>query len=206
MAARYGNMIFDKRQLVCIYAIRLSCLDQKEQSQESPGSNTFIWIAVAVAIPLCVVIVILIIFLYRRSQSGKTIFTNPFSAPNRLYNERLAEEELLADWPSYDNLQFDRKYLEIIGILGEGNFGKVYKAKAQSILEEEETLVAIKTTKNKSLAGPEEFKKELDIMMQFNHPNILKLLGVCTTQFPLYMIFEIMTEVRMNIMLLQIAH
>ena len=122
--------------------------------------------------------------------------TNTLPSASQAYNEHL-EEEVLADWPSYDKLQYDRKKLEIVGELGEGNFGKVYKAVAQNIVEgEEETAVAVKTIKNRSLDGPEEFKKEVDIMMQFNHPNVLKLLGVCTTQFPLYMIFEIMTQVR----------
>ena len=147
---------------------------------------------------MCVIVIVIgIVYWCRRSRSEHAIITNPFSAANRLYKDHLGEEELLADWPSYGKLQFERKSLEIVGMLGEGNFGKVYKAKAQNIVKgEEETLVAVKTIKNKSLDGPEEFKKELDIMMQFDHPNILKLLGVCTKQFPLYMIFEIMTEVR----------
>ena len=39
---------------------------------------------------------------------------------------------------------------------------------------------------------PEEFLREMDIMKQINHPNIVNLLGVCTQELPLLIIIEFM--------------
>lgn len=145
-------------------------------------------------------VVVFVVFRRRRSRGGKAFISdNVFFASNRLYTERLEEEKLLADWPPYDDLQFDRKKLEFVGELGQGAFGKVYKAKATDIVEGEgETVVAVKALKDSSMQAAEDFKKEIEIMMEFHHPNILSLLGVCTTQFPLLLISELMSKVQVH--------
>ncbi|XP_065836900.1 insulin-like growth factor 1 receptor [Oscarella lobularis] len=97
-------------------------------------------------------------------------------------------------WPTYDDFQFSKKRLKIEDELGEGQFGKVYFAWAKGIVKgEEQTRVAVKTMKQgSSQETAEDFRKEMEIMMDFDHPNIVRLLGICTRDEPLYLITELM--------------
>ena len=112
-------------------------------------------------------------------------------------NKLLTMNDWLTQWPEYGKLQFDRTKLEILKDIGEGQFGKVHLAVAHEIVpNEDSTRVAVKTLKNGSSRGKAlEFREEMENMMSFDHPNIIKLLGVCTREQPLYIITELMTKV-----------
>jgi serine/threonine protein kinase len=134
--------------------------------------------------------------LKRRGRSADALITSglPYAA-DQLYSERVRAQQLLQDWPAYEEYQYDRQKLTMQDVLGEGQFGKVFLANARGIVEnEEETKVAVKTTKVQSGEAAEDFRKEIEIMTAFEHPNIIALLGVCTTEFPLYIILEFMSE------------
>lgn len=76
--------------------------------------------------------------------------------------------------------------------LGEGAFGTVYGGEAQ-IDGNGWTAVAVKTLKKGS--GTEDrldFLSEAEAMKRFDHPNIIKLLGVCLQSEPIYTIMEFM--------------
>jgi len=87
-----------------------------------------------------------------------------------------------------------RENITYLGDLGQGNYGKVIKGEARNIHPgQSSTLVATKILKvGSSSAATSNFMKEALIMNQFDHPNILKLLGVCFDKEPLYIIFEYM--------------
>ncbi|XP_074057168.1 tyrosine-protein kinase Fer isoform X3 [Macrotis lagotis] len=72
-------------------------------------------------------------------------------------------------------------------ILGKGNFGEVYKGTLK-----DKTAVAVKTCKEDL---PQELKikflQEAKILKQYDHPNIVKLIGVCTQRQPIYIIMEL---------------
>ena len=140
---------------------------------------------------------LVVYILRRRGHSAEASIENDaLFTTNRLYTERTMAQQLLQDWPPYEEYQYDRKKLSMQDVVGEGQFGKVYLAKAKEIVEgEEETKVAVKTTKVQSAEAAEDFRKEIEIMTAFKHPNIIALLGVCTTDFPLYIILEFMSEV-----------
>lgn len=73
-------------------------------------------------------------------------------------------------------------------LIGRGNFGEVYSG----CLRSDNTPVAVKSCKE-SLA-PEhknKFLMEARILKQYNHPNIVKLIGVCTQKQPIYIIMEL---------------
>ncbi|TMS08031.1 Tyrosine-protein kinase Fer [Larimichthys crocea] len=63
-----------------------------------------------------------------------------------------------------------------------GNFGEVFKG----TLQRDKTPVAVKTCKEDL---PPELK--IRILKQYDHPNIVKLIGVCTQRQPIYIVMEL---------------
>ncbi|XP_053568137.1 proto-oncogene tyrosine-protein kinase ROS [Bombina bombina] len=91
--------------------------------------------------------------------------------------------------------RFPREKLSLSVFLGSGAFGEVYEGSAVDILGPQTgtTNVAVKTLKKDATDHEKaEFLKEAFLMSQFNHPNILKLLGVCLLNDPQYIILELM--------------
>lgn len=57
--------------------------------------------------------------------------------------------------------------------------------------------IAIKTLKaNASLKTQQDFRREVELMSELRHPNIVCLLGVVTRDQPQCMLFEYMAQVR----------
>lgn len=75
-------------------------------------------------------------------------------------------------------------------LLGKGNFGEVFKG----ILVRDKTAVAVKTCKED--LPPElkiRFLSEARILKQYDHPNIVKLIGICTQRQPIYIVMELVS-------------
>ncbi|XP_030624904.1 tyrosine-protein kinase Fer isoform X2 [Chanos chanos] len=74
-------------------------------------------------------------------------------------------------------------------LLGKGNFGEVYKGTLR-----DKTPVAVKTCKEDL---PQDLKikflSEARILKQYDHPNIVKLIGVCTQRQPIYIVMELVS-------------
>uniref|UniRef100_A0AAQ5Y777 Tyrosine-protein kinase n=1 Tax=Amphiprion ocellaris TaxID=80972 RepID=A0AAQ5Y777_AMPOC len=73
-------------------------------------------------------------------------------------------------------------------LLGKGNFGEVFKG----TLQRDKMPVAVKTCKED--LPPElkiRFLSEARILKQYDHPNIVKLIGVCTQRQPIYIVMEL---------------
>ncbi|XP_069481578.1 tyrosine-protein kinase Fer isoform X1 [Ambystoma mexicanum] len=72
-------------------------------------------------------------------------------------------------------------------LLGKGNFGEVFKGTLK-----DKTPVAVKTCKEDL---PQELKmkflSEARILKQYDHSNIVKLIGVCTQRQPIYIVMEL---------------
>ena len=114
--------------------------------------------------------------------------TNPLYTRNSLLQQNQLE---------YDGVklpEYPRSQIIYVRDLGQGHFGVVVQAEATNIEEgKEKSTVAIKVLKEG--ASPQvkkEFFREASLMCAFDHPNILKLLGVCIKMEPLCMIFEYM--------------
>ncbi|EDQ92991.1 uncharacterized protein MONBRDRAFT_44322 [Monosiga brevicollis MX1] len=71
--------------------------------------------------------------------------------------------------------------------LGEGQYGEVY------VGEWGPHRVAIKTIKDGAMEA-KDFMKEADIMKRMRHPNLVRLLGVCTRGGPLFIVTEFMNN------------
>ncbi|NWW75006.1 ROS1 kinase, partial [Climacteris rufus] len=90
---------------------------------------------------------------------------------------------------------FPRDKLNLHKLLGSGAFGEVYEGTAVDILADGsgESKVAVKTLKKGATDQEKtEFLKEAHLMSKFDHPHILKLLGVCLLNEPQYLILELM--------------
>ncbi|XP_037027002.1 tyrosine-protein kinase Fer isoform X2 [Bradysia coprophila] len=72
--------------------------------------------------------------------------------------------------------------------IGRGNFGDVYKARLKSSKKQ----VAVKTCR---MTLPEEqkrkFLQEGRILKQYDHPNIVKLIGICVQKQPIMIVMEL---------------
>ncbi|NXY01293.1 ROS1 kinase, partial [Pteruthius melanotis] len=90
---------------------------------------------------------------------------------------------------------FPRDKLNLHKLLGSGAFGEVYEGTAVDILAygSGESKVEVKTLKKGATDHEKsEFLKEAHLMSKFDHPHILKLLGVCLLNEPQYLILELM--------------
>ena len=94
-----------------------------------------------------------------------------------------------------------------ISHLGNGNFGKVVLAQTVGLMpkdlgldsEAPYTLIAVKKLKlSASKHTREAFDKEVKFMSRLNHPNVIKLLGVCTDEVAPFLMMEYMTNGDLN--------
>ena len=80
--------------------------------------------------------------------------------------------------------------------VGQGAFGRVFQAKAPNLTEGEEfTMIAVKMLKeeaNEDLLR--DFEREACLLSEFEHPHIVKLLGVCALGKPMCLLFEFMSR------------
>ncbi|XP_006867207.1 PREDICTED: tyrosine-protein kinase Fes/Fps isoform X3 [Chrysochloris asiatica] len=72
--------------------------------------------------------------------------------------------------------------------IGKGNFGEVFSGR----LRADNTLVAVKSCRE--TLPPDikaKFLQEARILKQYSHPNIVRLIGVCTQKQPIYIVMEL---------------
>ncbi|XP_074029282.1 ret oncogene isoform X2 [Leptinotarsa decemlineata] len=89
--------------------------------------------------------------------------------------------------------EFPRSQLVIMQTLGEGEFGRVLKAKALNIAGQTgHTTVAVKTLKDDARESElNDLLSEYQLLKEVSHPNVIRLLGVCTEpEGPVYLIIE----------------
>ncbi|XP_062291107.1 muscle, skeletal receptor tyrosine-protein kinase [Scomber scombrus] len=115
--------------------------------------------------------------------------------PNPMYQRvpLLLNSKLLA-------LEYPRNNIQYVRDIGEGAFGRVFQARAPSLLPMESfTMVAVKMLKEEASADMQnDFQREAALMAQFDHPNIVRLLGVCAVGKPMCLMFEYMAQGDLN--------
>lgn len=84
--------------------------------------------------------------------------------------------------------------------MGQGAFGSVFQARAPGLIPGEDfTIVAVKMLKDDASDDmQEDFEKEACLLSEFDHPNIVKLLGVCAVGRPMCLLFEFMGRGDLN--------
>nr|KAG5701159.1 hypothetical protein BaRGS_023268 [Batillaria attramentaria] len=113
------------------------------------------------------------------------------------HNERISdyaeivEEEGDYSTPDARDYEIQRDHIKLVEILGEGQFGDVYKGMFFD-REGMQVPVAVKTCKETSEETmTEKFLEEAYIMQQFDHPHIVKLIGICSESRPVWIVMEL---------------
>lgn len=102
----------------------------------------------------------------------------------------IVDEEGDYSTPATKDYELSRKRIKLGEIVGQGQFGDVhcgtYHCKDDQVIA-----VAIKTCKVESEQSMgEKFLEEAYIMQQFDHPNIIKLIGICS-ESPIWIVMEL---------------
>uniref|UniRef100_A0A8D2L6D0 Protein kinase domain-containing protein n=1 Tax=Varanus komodoensis TaxID=61221 RepID=A0A8D2L6D0_VARKO len=87
-----------------------------------------------------------------------------------------------------DEWVLDHEDLLLGELIGQGNFGEVFSGRLRS----DNTPVAVKSCRE--TLSPElkaKFLQEARILKQYSHPNIVRLIGVCTQKHPIYIVMEL---------------
>jgi tyrosine-protein kinase Tec len=87
-----------------------------------------------------------------------------------------------------DKWEIDKRDLHLGKELGSGQFGRVVKGVWKGTVE-----VAIKMMKERSM-NEEDFAEEAQVMIRFQHPNLVQFYGICTRQGPIYIVTELMVN------------
>nr|XP_057902725.1 focal adhesion kinase 1-like isoform X12 [Doryrhamphus excisus] len=104
----------------------------------------------------------------------------------------IVDEEDTYTMPSTRDYEIQRDRIELGRCIGEGQFGDVHQG-VYNIPDKPSLAVAIKTCKNcTSDSVREKFLQEALTMRQFDHPHIVKLIGVITEN-PVWIIMELCT-------------
>ncbi|XP_054146361.1 inactive tyrosine-protein kinase 7 isoform X3 [Melozone crissalis] len=90
-----------------------------------------------------------------------------------------------------DKMHFPRSNLQTITTLGRGEFGEVFLAKAKGAEDGEgEALVLVKSLQTRDEQLQLDFRREAEMFGKLNHPNVVRLLGLCREAEPHYMVLE----------------
>lgn len=102
--------------------------------------------------------------------------------------------------PKLEKLEFPRNDIIYIRDLGQGAFGRVFQAKAPGLIPGDEfTNVAVKMLKDEATDDLlSDFEREACLLSEFDHPNIVKLLGICAIGRPMCLLFEYMGRGDLN--------
>ncbi|XP_046677236.1 focal adhesion kinase 1 isoform X3 [Homalodisca vitripennis] len=101
----------------------------------------------------------------------------------------IVDEEGDYSTPATRDYELNRSQVELAEIIGEGQFGDVHKGTCR--VRDNSVPVAVKTCKaDADMATAEKFLEEAYIMQQFEHPHIIKLIGVCSDS-PIWIVMEL---------------
>ncbi|XP_048256196.1 focal adhesion kinase 1-like isoform X4 [Haliotis rufescens] len=114
-------------------------------------------------------------------------------SPNERISDyaEIVEEDGDYSTPDARDYEIIRDAIKLVEILGEGQFGDVYKGNYID-REGSQVPVAVKTCKeDNEEAMTEKFLEEAYIMQQFDHPHIVKLIGICSESRPVWIVMEL---------------
>jgi serine/threonine protein kinase len=142
----------------------------------SSGATTSI--ALAAGVSVFVLVAAIVVLVWVRRMSGKHEAGKDLSGQVAGVGGTRAPQEL------------DRAWITLIQELGSGMFGEVFKATIKHAGVPPYT-VAVKTLKSGTPEEDEnEFLREACVMAQFDHQNVISLVGVVTSSMPMFVVLQ----------------
>uniref|UniRef100_A0A914WX94 receptor protein-tyrosine kinase n=1 Tax=Plectus sambesii TaxID=2011161 RepID=A0A914WX94_9BILA len=180
-----------------------SSKDMPEIEGNGDGSNMGLVVAAAVLILLLVAALCVGAFIWhwrrnkKRMSKAQAVFTltpiRPGIGGGNHNSPAHMPAELVEELKSLPHVP--KSCVNLVRILGKGSFGEVFEGLACNLprIGPKSLRVAVKTLKTGySEDDRVKFLKEAILMNNFNHPNIVKLLGVCFDTEPHYLVLELM--------------
>uniref|UniRef100_A0A673A9T4 receptor protein-tyrosine kinase n=1 Tax=Sphaeramia orbicularis TaxID=375764 RepID=A0A673A9T4_9TELE len=176
----------------------------------SPAYSMSVIVIVLTAVAAAVFFTIIILACHRRRKqwrNRKRVMETPTltALPSELLLDRLHPNPMYQRVPLLLNskllaLEYPRNNIQYVRDIGEGAFGRVFQARAPGLLPMESfTMVAVKMLKEEASADMQnDFQREAALMAEFDHPNIVRLLGVCAVGKPMCLMFEYMAHGDLN--------
>ncbi|XP_065841906.1 fibroblast growth factor receptor 4-like [Oscarella lobularis] len=165
----------------------------------STSSKAKSWIAAVVLAALFAVVLVVLALAYRRRQRAKR-HAYEFQTVSVETKVALARRpSTIASSPvdkkavKLSSMEFPRGKITLGDVLGNGHFGVVMAAEAESIIPgQTRTTVAIKTVRDESDSKAiVDLASEANLMTKVGtHENVLGLLGICSKDGPLWLIME----------------
>ncbi|XP_047530033.1 tyrosine-protein kinase transmembrane receptor Ror [Vanessa atalanta] len=189
-----------------------------DQLCDIPKCAHKIWIYIVVIFLLLLLLVVgcIICLFYRHKNKGNAATIRDINLPNadkNIYgnsrlNSPIEMNELLTNQNSGSQPhlttstrgngilripQYSLSQIKFLEELGEGAFGKVYKGALKK--NGETQYVAVKALKeNASAKTKADFRREIDLISELTHENIVCIVGVALREEPLCMLFEFMAR------------
>jgi len=182
-------------------------LNNPKLEMETLFTPMMIFILGSIGLVSILIIHVCILIIYRvsrynkrdHSTAGFTVITQNLDMnklpANANYHQTAANLN-----PKLEKLEYPRNDIIYIKDLGQGAFGRVFQGKAPRLVPGEEfTLVAVKMLKDEATEDMQsDFEREACLLAEFDHPNIVKLLGVCAIGRPMCLLFEFMARGDLN--------
>ncbi|ELU14629.1 hypothetical protein CAPTEDRAFT_162027 [Capitella teleta] len=148
-----------------------------------------------IAVPVALILLLVIICVCRRHK-GTSLSGSPGSINKKEAAHHHMELNAMLAKTSLRTREFNMGAIRFLEELGEGTFGKVYKGELLGYYGDGTVMkVAIKTLKENAVSKVQhDFRREVDLMSDLQHPHIVCLLGVCIKEHPRCMLFEYMAN------------
>ncbi|KAF2351171.1 Kringle [Trinorchestia longiramus] len=163
---------------------------------------SWVYIVIASLVGGTVLFVLLLAVLFKRKKSTspkapkpKTVELNAL-LPKQQQQQLLQQQQQQQHLPQIRAREYAISNVRFMQELGEGAFGKVYRGELRVNPTDMNTVaVAVKTLKeNATVKTRQDFHREVDLMSELRHPNIVCLVGVVLKEEPMCMIFEHMSQ------------
>ncbi|XP_035705988.1 focal adhesion kinase 1 isoform X4 [Folsomia candida] len=122
-----------------------------------------------------------------RNASGSN---SPVDSRDLLDYAEIVDEDGDYSVPATHDYELNRMNVELGDIIGQGQFGDVHQG-IYHTKDNEQVPVAVKTCKlDADSATTDRFLEEAYIMQQFDHPHIVRLIGICSSA-PIWIVMEL---------------
>lgn len=168
----------------------------EDEPEDTTNNLPFLILVITIPAASIIGIVALSAYLVKRHKSN-TQFNLPKNIDLDMKDNPMYGKDFNVSFnPQLAYLEYDRNCVIYEKDIGEGAFGRVFKATCpklvQGVGESSVAVKVLKTTADKVVT--EYFNREAQMVARFSHDNIIKLLGVCFVGKPLCLLLEYMSE------------